>query len=116
MNDTIANTRVEGEIVFSGENIYSEGFDLTDLRRRVGMVFQKPNPFPKSVFENVAFGVQMLRLAENRNDVEAIVEQSLEQVGLWQELKDNLKDEALACRSGSSSAYAWRVCWLFNQK
>ncbi len=106
MNDTIPNTRVEGEIVYSGENIYSEGFDLTDLRRRMGMVFQKPNPFPKSVFENVAFGVQMLRLAENRDEVESIVEQSLEQVGLWQELKDNLKDEALSLSLGQQQ----RLC------
>ncbi len=106
MNDTIPNTRVEGEILFDGEDIYAEGYDLTDLRRRVGMVFQKPNPFPKTVFENVAYGPRMLRLESGRDALETLVKESLEQVGLWDELKGLLKESALTLSLGQQQ----RLC------
>jgi phosphate transport system ATP-binding protein len=95
MNDTIANTRVEGTILLDGEDIYAPECDLADLRRRVGMVFQKPNPFPKSVFDNVAFGPRLLGIASGKAEVEELVISSLQQVGLWEELQEHLKEEAL---------------------
>ena len=95
MNDTIANTRVEGSILLDGEDIYAPEYDLADLRCRVGMVFQKPNPFPKSVFDNVAFGPRMLGIASGKAELEELVFSSLEQVGLWQELHEHLKEDAL---------------------
>ena len=88
MNDTIANTRLEGEILLDGENIYSEGTDVVALRQRVGMVFQRPNPFPKSIFDNVAFGPRVLGL--NEVPLEVTVEQSLRGAALWDEVKDDL--------------------------
>lgn len=106
MNDTILNTRVDGEILFENENIYLEDYDLTELRRRIGMVFQKPNPFPKTVQDNVAFGPRMLKLTKDRDDLEALVHKSLEQVGLWEELKDHLKDDALSLSLGQQQ----RLC------
>jgi phosphate transport system ATP-binding protein len=95
MNDTIANTRVEGSILLDGQDIYAPECDLADLRRRVGMVFQKPNPFPKSVFENVAFGPRMLGITSSKPELEELVYSSLQQVGLWEELEKHLKEDAL---------------------
>lgn len=95
MNDTIANTRAEGSILLDGQDIYAPDCDLTDLRRRVGMVFQKPNPFPKSVFDNVAFGPRMLGIASGKAELEELVSSSLLQVGLWEELQAHLKEDAL---------------------
>jgi len=106
MNDTIPNTRVVGEILIDGQDIYDPKIDLADLRRRVGMVFQKPNPFPKSVYDNVAFGARMLGLVGNRKDTNELVQKSLEQVGLWDELKNNLHDDAL----GFSLGQQQRLC------
>jgi phosphate transport system ATP-binding protein len=94
MNDTIANTRVEGTILLDGKDIYAPEYDLADLRRRVGMVFQKPNPFPKSVFDNVAFGPRMLGIASGKTELDELVFSSLEQVGLWEELHEHLKEDA----------------------
>jgi len=106
MNDTIPNTRVAGKVILEGDDIYVEGYDLTDLRRRVGMVFQKPNPFPKSVHENVAFGPRMLNLVDGRESLEELVKTSLDRVGLWDELKDHLKDDALSLPLGQQQ----RLC------
>jgi phosphate transport system ATP-binding protein len=106
MNDTIAKTRVEGEILLDGENIYAPDFDLVELRRRVGMVFQKPNPFPKSVFDNVAFGPRMLGLVRERKALSQLVEDCLHQVGLWKELKDLLQEDALTLSLGQQQ----RLC------
>ena len=106
MNDTIPNTRVVGKISLYGQDIYAPEFDLADLRRRVGMVFQKPNPFPKSVYDNVAYGPKMLGLARQRPDLDRLVEKGLQQVGLWDELKDHLKDDALGLSLGQQQ----RLC------
>src|SRR5512132_1484502 len=96
MNDTIPGTVVDGKILLNHEDIYAPGMDLARLRQRVGMVFQKPNPFPQPVFENVAFGPRMLHLTKSRPELEERVQHSLDQVGLWEELKDNLHEEALS--------------------
>jgi phosphate transport system ATP-binding protein len=106
MNDTIPNTRVEGIVHLSGQDIYAQDVDLVDLRRRVGMVFQKPNPFPKSVYDNVAFGPRMLGLASRRDQLDEIVENSLLRVGLWQELRDHLSEDALSLSLGQQQ----RLC------
>ncbi len=91
MNDTIPDTRVVGTILLKGQNIYSPDVDLADLRRRVGMVFQKPNPFPKSVYDNVAFGPRMLGMVSSQADLDRLVEYCLTQVGLWDELRGYTK-------------------------
>lgn len=106
MNDTIPNTRAIGQILLKGQNIYDPLFDLADLRRRVGMVFQRPNPFPKSVYENVAYGPRRLGLANRKLDLDGRVERCLGQVGLWDELKDHLNDDALGLSSGQQQ----RLC------
>jgi phosphate transport system ATP-binding protein len=95
MNDLIPKTRVEGEILLDGESIRGAQMDLTRLRKRVGMVFQRPNPFPLSVFDNVSYGPRIHGLAA-RADMAARVEQSLVQTGLWDALKDRLQDSALS--------------------
>jgi len=106
MNDTIPGTRLEGQILLDGQDIYLPGVDLANLRRRVGMVFQKPNPFPKSVFDNVAFGVRVLGLTHNRYNLEEIVERSLSQAALWDDVKDHLKEDALGLSLGQQQ----RLC------
>jgi len=95
MNDTIPNTHVSGKILLEGMDIYAPGVDLTLLRQRVGMVFQKPNPFPQSIFDNVAFGPRILGLAHNRNELTEIVERSLTRAALWDLVKDQLSHNAL---------------------
>ncbi len=106
MNDTIPKTRVEGQILLDGQDIYAPEFDLVELRRRVGMVFQKPNPFPKSVYDNVAFGPRMLGLEKRRSELDNLVEDCLQQVGLWNELKDLLSADALSLSLGQQQ----RLC------
>ena len=93
MNDTIESARVVGEITLDGENIYARHMDVVMLRARVGMVFQKPNPFPKSVYDNVAYGPRIHGLARDRGDLDEIVQKSLERAGLWTEVKDRLLAE-----------------------
>jgi len=100
MNDTIAGTRVEGEIRLDGKDIYAPDADVVDLRKRVGMVFQKPNPFPQSIYDNVAFGPRVLGLTENKADLEETIETSLRKAALWDEVKDKLKDGALSLSLG----------------
>jgi len=106
MNDTIANARVEGEILLDGEDIYRSGMDVVQLRARVGMVFQKPNPFPKSIYENVAYGPRIHGLAESRAGMDEIVERSLARAGLWDEVKDRLADSGTALSGGQQQ----RLC------
>ncbi len=106
MNDTIPIARVEGEITLDGEDIYSREMDVVQLRARVGMVFQKPNPFPKSIFENVAYGPRIHGLAGSKTDLEAIVERSLKRAGLWDEVKDRLHDSGTALSGGQQQ----RLC------
>ena len=106
MNDTIPDTRVDGEIMLDGKDIYDPDVDLAELRRRVGMVFQKPNPFPKSVFNNVAFGPRILGLVNGRRDLEELVQQSLMRAALWDDVKDGLDDDALGLSLGQQQ----RLC------
>ncbi|WP_374285383.1 phosphate ABC transporter ATP-binding protein PstB [Novosphingobium sp.] len=106
MNDTIAGCRVTGEIRLDGEHIYGSGMDVVELRARVGMVFQKPNPFPKSIYENVAYGPRIHGLAGVKADLDAIVEKSLRRAGLWDEVKDRLSDAGTALSGGQQQ----RLC------
>ena len=106
MNDTIVGARVEGEITLDGENIYTSGMDVVQLRARVGMVFQKPNPFPKTIFENVAYGPRIHGLAGSKGELEVIVEKSLKRAGLWDEVKDRLSDSGTALSGGQQQ----RLC------
>jgi phosphate transport system ATP-binding protein len=106
MNDTVASARVEGEIHLDGEDIYSPAMDVVQLRARVGMVFQKPNPFPKSIYENVAYGPRIHGLAASRGDLDGIVERSLRRAGLWDEVKDRLTDSGTALSGGQQQ----RLC------
>jgi phosphate transport system ATP-binding protein len=106
MNDTIASARVEGTIELDGEDIYRSKMDVVQLRARVGMVFQKPNPFPKSIFDNIAYGPRIHGLAESRSELEAIVERSLRRAGLWEEVKDRLGESGTALSGGQQQ----RLC------
>jgi phosphate transport system ATP-binding protein len=106
MNDTIKSTRVEGRVEFDGRDIYAPGTDVVELRRRVGMVFQRPNPFPQSIFDNIAFGPRVLGFDKNRGQLSEIVEQSLRSAVLWDDVKDRLKEDALALSLGQQQ----RLC------
>jgi phosphate transport system ATP-binding protein len=106
MNDTIPSCRVEGQIELDGENIYGSEMDVVELRARVGMVFQKPNPFPKSIYENVAYGPRIHGLAAGKPEMDAIVEKSLRRAGLWDEVKDRLSDPGTALSGGQQQ----RLC------
>jgi phosphate transport system ATP-binding protein len=106
MNDTIVGCRITGSISVDGGDIYDENVDPVDLRRRVGMVFQKANPFPKSIYENVAYGPRIHALATNKADLDAIVEKSLRRASLWDEVKDRLKDSG----TGLSGGQQQRLC------
>lgn len=100
MNDTIPTARVEGSIQLDGEDIYASGMDVVQLRARVGMVFQKPNPFPKSIYDNIAYGPKIHGLAEGKDELDAIVEKSLRRAGLWEEVKERLQDSGTALSGG----------------
>jgi phosphate transport system ATP-binding protein len=106
MNDTIASARVEGDIRLDGEDVYAREMDVVQLRARVGMVFQKPNPFPKSIYENVAYGPRIHGLAASKADMDRIVERSLVRAGLWGEVKDRLSDSGTALSGGQQQ----RLC------
>ncbi|MDH7973030.1 phosphate ABC transporter ATP-binding protein PstB [Sphingomonas sp. AR_OL41] len=106
MNDTVASARVEGEIELDGVNIYAPEMDVVQLRARVGMVFQKPNPFPKSIFENVAYGPRIHGLAAGKAQLAEIVERSLHRAGLWDEVKDRLGDSGTTLSGGQQQ----RLC------
>jgi phosphate transport system ATP-binding protein len=105
MNDIIPKTRLSGEVFLDGRNIYDPNVDVVELRKKVGMVFQQPNPFPKSVFENVAFGPKMLGI-NHKNTLDEIVEKSLRAAALWDEVKDDLKRSGLALSGGQQQ----RLC------
>ena len=106
MNDTIPSARVEGDIMLDGEDIYRSKMDVVQLRARVGMVFQKPNPFPKSIYDNIAYGPKIHGLAEGKEELDAIVERSLKRAGLWEEVKDRLSDSGTALSGGQQQ----RLC------
>ncbi|MDX1687820.1 MAG: phosphate ABC transporter ATP-binding protein PstB [Candidatus Promineifilaceae bacterium] len=103
MNDLIPDARVEGRVLYRGQNIYEENVDPVEVRRRIGMVFQKPNPFPKSVYENVAWGA---RINGYQGDMDALVEESLRQAALWEEVKDKLDQSGLSLSGGQQQ----RLC------
>ena len=105
MNDLIDGTSIKGEITINDQNIYDKNLDVNELRKKVGMVFQKPTPFPKSIFENVAYGLRVNGINE-KAVVEATVEKSLKQAALWEEVKDDLKKSALALSGGQQQ----RLC------
>ena len=104
MNDLVPSARVEGEVRFHGQNIYDESVDPVELRRRVGMVFQKPNPFPKSIYHNVAWGARIN--GWKKDDLDALVEQSLRQAALWDEVKDKLDESGYSLSGGQQQ----RLC------
>jgi phosphate transport system ATP-binding protein len=106
MNDIIAGSRAEGKVLIEGRDVYAPGTDVVALRRRVGMVFQKSNPFPKSIFENVAYGLRINGLAGSRSELHARVEESLRSAAIWDEVKDRLHDSALALSGGQQQ----RLC------
>ncbi len=103
MNDLVPSARIDGRVIFRGENLYDDHVDPVEVRRRVGMVFQKPNPFPKSIYDNVAFGP---RINAVDGELEEIVERSLRQAALWEEVKDRLDDSALELSGGQQQ----RLC------
>lgn len=105
MNDLIPESRVEGQVLVDGENIYDADVDLAALRKKVGMVFQEPNPFPKSIFDNIAYGLKVGN-HRKRTEIEAIVEKSLKQAALWDEVKDRLHQSALRLSGGQQQ----RLC------
>jgi phosphate transport system ATP-binding protein len=106
MNDTIPSARVAGHITLDNQDIMSTAMDVVQLRARVGMVFQKPNPFPKSIFENVAYGARIHGLATSKADLAEIVEKSLRRAGLWDEVKDRLEESGTALSGGQQQ----RLC------
>lgn len=105
MNDLTPNARIEGTIVMDGEDIYSAGVDVVDIRRRVGLVFQRPNPFPKSIYDNVAYGPRLYGI-NRREDLDAMVEKSLRQAALWDEVKDKLGQSGMSISGGQQQ----RLC------
>ena len=106
MNDIIPGARVEGRVCIDGGDIYAQGVDVVALRRKVGMVFQKSNPFPKTIFENVAYGLRINRMASSRSELAGRVEESLKQAAIWEEVKDRLHESALAMSGGQQQ----RLC------
>ena len=106
MNDTIEGCVVSGDITLDDQNIYDPKMDVVPLRARVGMVFQKPNPFPKSIYDNVAYGARIHGLASSRHELDEIVEESLQRAGLWEEVKDRLSQPG----TGLSGGQQQRLC------
>lgn len=106
MNDTIQGTRIEGEILLEGKDIYAPGNDLALLRQRVGMVFQKPNPFPQSIYDNVAFGPRVTGLHLAKNQLDDLIENSLRQAALWEDVKNILNQDAMGLSLGQQQ----RLC------
>lgn len=106
MNDIIKDTRIEGTIKIDGEDIYSPSVDVTELRRKVGMVFQKSNPFPKSIFENVAYGIKINKITNDKEKIDQMVIESLKAAAIWDEVKDKLDKNALDLSGGQQQ----RLC------
>ncbi len=106
MNDVIPGTRVEGKVLIDNQDVYAPGADVVELRRKVGMVFQKSNPFPKSIFDNVAYGLRINRLTSSKSELADRVEEALADAALWSEVKDRLKSSALGLSGGQQQ----RLC------
>jgi phosphate transport system ATP-binding protein len=106
MNDIILGARVDGTVLIDGQNIYGPGIDVVQLRRRVGMVFQKSNPFPKTIFENVAYGLRINNMAHSKSELAGKIEESLRQAAIWDEVKDRLHESALSLSGGQQQ----RLC------
>ncbi|MFS8084015.1 MAG: phosphate ABC transporter ATP-binding protein PstB [Acidobacteriota bacterium] len=106
MNDVIPGTRVEGQVLIDDQNVYAPGADVVELRRKVGMVFQKSNPFPKSIFDNVAYGLRINRLTSSKSELADRVAEALTDAALWSEVKDRLKSSALSLSGGQQQ----RLC------
>ena len=106
MNDTVEGCRVEGDIFLDDHNLYEKSLDVVELRARVGMVFQKPNPFPKSIYDNIAYGPKIHGLVDSRVDLDEVVEKSLRKAGLWEEVKDRLYQPG----TGLSGGQQQRLC------
>ena len=106
MNDVIPGTRVEGKILIDGVDVYDSRTDVVDLRRRVGMVFQKSNPFPKSIFDNVAYGLKINRMTSSKDELQGRVENALQKAAIWNEVKDRLNESALGLSGGQQQ----RLC------
>ncbi len=106
MNDLIENFKVDGQMMIDGNDVYDKTIDVTSLRRRVGMVFQKPNPFPKTIYENVAYGLRVNRLFKDNKELEHKIEKSLVEAGLWEEVKDDLDKSAFELSGGQQQ----RLC------
>ena len=105
MNDLVSGFRLDGSILYKGTDLYSKDIDVTDLRREIGMVFQKPNPFPKSIHENIAYGIKIQGIAD-RELIDGVVEESLKKAALWEEVKDRLQESALSLSGGQQQ----RLC------
>jgi phosphate transport system ATP-binding protein len=105
MNDVIPGCRVKGEVLFHGKNIYGQNVDAAEVRKKIGMVFQKPNPFPKSIYENVAYGQRVAGI-KNNNKLDEIVERSLKRAALWDEVSDRLHESAMSLSGGQQQ----RLC------
>jgi phosphate transport system ATP-binding protein len=106
MNDTVENCHIQGRVELNGENIYDENVDVVVLRSKVGMVFQKPSPFPKSIYDNIAYGPRIHSLTTNKAELDMVVEKSLKRAGLWEEVKDRLNEMA----TGLSGGQQQRLC------
>ena len=106
MNDLIATARVDGEVRYHGTNIYAPGVDPVEIRRRIGMVFQKPNPFPKSIYDNIAWGAKINGFKGSKSDMSDLVQGALEQAALWDEVKDKLSESGLSLSGGQQQ----RLC------
>ena len=106
MNDLIPIARTTGEVLFHGQNIYAEGVDPVEVRKRIGMVFQKPNPFPKTIYENIAWGAKINGFQGKKSDMDDLVEQTLRDAALWDEVKDKLQDSGLSLSGGQQQ----RLC------
>ncbi|MES1925105.1 phosphate transporter ATP-binding protein [Salinisphaera sp. T31B1] len=106
MNDLVQGIRIDGEVAFDGENIYASHVDVVELRSHIGMVFQKPNPFPKSIYDNIAYAPRILGKVRKRTEMDDLVEESLQRAGLWSEVKDRLQMPGLALSGGQQQ----RLC------
>ena len=109
MNDTIPGTRIEGQILLEGKDIYAPDYNVAELRQQVGMVFQKPNPFPQSVYDNVAFGPRVLGMVQSKSQLDEIVEKSLRDAVLWDEVKDDLNSQCPGLLARAAAAHLHRA-------
>ncbi len=116
MNDTINTCRVEGEILLDGQNIYNPEVDPVQLRAKVGMVFQKPNPFPKSIYDNVAYGPRIHGLSQSKTELDEIVEMALRRGALWEEVKDRLSEPGTGLSGGQQQTHSMQQAARVSNK